>query len=96
MLWPTPQNAFYQMTIWYSRQIMDVGDLYGELEVPQRWYEAVVMMLAHRMSLELPGIPADRTAYLEKQADKYLSMAEEEERDKSPIYFAPNISVYTR
>jgi hypothetical protein len=95
-LWPTPQNAFYQMTIWYSRQIMDVGDLYGELEVPQRWYEAVVMMLAHRMSLELPGVDLNRTQYLEGQAEKYLAMAEEEERDKSPIYFAPNISVYTR
>jgi hypothetical protein len=84
------------MTIWYSRQIMDVGDLYGELEVPQRWYEAVVMMLSHRMSLELPGVDPSRTQYLEGQADKYLAMAEEEERDKSPIYFAPNISVYTR
>jgi hypothetical protein len=75
---------------------MDVGDLYGELEVPQRWYEAVVMMLSHRMSLELPGVDVTRTQYLEGQADKYLAMAEEEERDKSPIFFSPNISVYTR
>jgi hypothetical protein len=75
---------------------MDVGDLYGELEVPQRWYEAVVMMLSHRMAMELPGVDATRIQYLESQADKYLAMAEEEERDKSPIYFAPNISVYTR
>ena len=95
VLWPTPQNAFYQMTIWYSRQIMDVGDLYGELEVPQRWYEAVVMMLAHRMSLELPGVDMARVQYLEGQAEKYLGIAEEEERDKSPIYFAPNIRPYT-
>ena len=95
-LWPTPQNAFYQMTIWYSRQIMDVGDLYGELEVPQRWYEAVVMMLAHRMSLELPAVDLQRVQYLEAQATKYLGMAEEEERDKSPIYFAPAIACYTR
>jgi len=94
-LWPTPQNAFYQMTVWYSRQIMDVGDLYGELEIPQRWYEAVLMMLSHRMSLELPNVPLDRVTYLEGQADKYLTLAEQEERDKSPIYFAPNISVYT-
>lgn len=94
-LWPTPQNAFYQMTVWYSRQIMDVGDLYGELEVPQRWYEAVLMMLSHRMSLELPNVPLDRVQYLEGQADKYLTLAEQEERDKSPIYFAPNVSVYT-
>jgi len=66
------------------------------LEVPQRWYEATIMMLAHRMSLELPGVPLERVSYLEAQAEKYLALAEAEERDKSPIYFAPNISVYTR
>jgi len=95
-LWPTPSDAFVQMTVWYSRQIMDVGDLTDELEVPQRWYEATVMMLAHRMSLELPGVDLARVAYLEKMAAQYLMEAEQEERDKSPIYFAPNISVYTR
>jgi hypothetical protein len=95
-LWPVPSDPFVQMTVWYSRQIMDVGDLYGELEVPQRWYEAVIMMLAHRMSLELPAVDMARVQYLEGQAEKYLAMAEEEERDKSPIYFAPAIGCYTR
>jgi len=95
-LWPTPSDPFIQMTVWYQRQIMDVGALTDELEVPQRWYEAVVMMLAHRMSLELPQVAMDRVGYLEKMAEKYLFEAEQEERDKSPIYFAPNISVYTR
>lgn len=95
-MWPTPSDPFIQMTVWYSRQIMDVGALSDELEIPQRWYEAVVFMLAHRMSLELPQIAADRIGYLEKMADKYLYDAEQEERDKSPIYWAPNISVYTK
>jgi hypothetical protein len=95
-LWPTPSDPFIQMTVWYNRQIMDVGALTDELEIPQRWYEAVVFMLAHRMSLELPQIAMDRVGYLEKMAEKYLYEAEQEERDKSPIYFAPNISVYTR
>lgn len=95
-LWPTPSDAFVQMTVWYSRQIQDVGALQGQLEIPQRWYEAVVMMLAHRMSLELPQVASDRISYLEKMADTYLMQAENEERDKSPIYLAPNISVYTR
>jgi hypothetical protein len=95
-LWPTPSDPFVQMTVWYQRQIMDVGSLTDELEVPQRWYEAVVMMLAHRMALELPQVAMDRVGYLEKMAEKYLFEAEQEERDKSPIYFAPNISVYTR
>lgn len=95
-LWPVPSDPFIQMTIWYSRQIMDVGALSGELEIPQRWYEAVLFMLAHRMSLELPQVANDRISYLEKQAEKFLFEAEQEERDKSPIYLAPNISVYTR
>ena len=95
-LWPVPDNPFVQMVVWYSRQIMDVGDLYGELELPTRWYEAVQMMLAHRMSLELPGVDVARITYLEGQAEKYLTQVEQEERDRSPIYYAPNIAVYTR
>jgi hypothetical protein len=95
-LWPVPNDPFIQMTVWYSRQIMDVGALTDELEVPQRWYEATVFMLAHRMALEMPNVAPDRIAYLEKMSDRYLYEAEQEERDKSPIYFAPNISVYTK
>jgi hypothetical protein len=95
-LWPVPSDPFVQMTVWYSRQIMDVGDLSGELEIPQRWYLAVQNMLAHQMSQELPGVDIARIQYLEGQAEKYLTQAEQEERDKSPIYFAPNIGVYTR
>jgi hypothetical protein len=53
-------------------------------------------MLAHQMSMELPQVDPGRISYCEKQADKYLFEAEQEERDKSPIYFAPNISPYTR
>jgi hypothetical protein len=95
-LWPVPSDPFIQMTIWYSKQIMDVGDLTDELQIPQRWYLAVVNMLAHQMSLELPAVDIGRVQYLEQQAEKYLALAEAEERDKSPIYFSPNISVYTR
>jgi hypothetical protein len=95
-LWPVPSDPFVQMTVWYQRQIMDVGALTDQLEIPQRWYEATLMMLSHRMSLELPQVAMDRVGYLEKMAEKYLYEAEQEERDKSPIYFAPNISVYTR
>jgi hypothetical protein len=95
-LWPVPSDPFVQMTIWYSRQIQDVGALQDQLEIPQRWYEAIVFMLAHRMSLELPNVATDRIVYLEKMSTQYLNEAELEERDKSPIMIAPNISVYTR
>lgn len=94
-LWPVPSDPFIQMTVWYSAQVEDIGALSGELAVPDRWLLAVESMLAHRMSLILPAVPLDRVKYLEGQADRNFSDAEQEERDKSPIYWAPNISVYT-
>ena len=95
-LWPVPNEYYVQMTVWYSKQIMDVGDLTDELQIPQRWYLATIGMLAHQLSMELPAVPLDRIRYLEDQAGKYLALAEAEERDRSPIYFAVNIDPYTR
>ena len=95
-VWPTPSNSFVQMTVWYSAYVEDVGALSGQLAIPDRWYLAIQCMLAHQMSQELPSVAVDRIQYLEGQAEKYFQMAEQEERDKSPIYMAPNISVYTR
>jgi len=95
-LWPVPSDPFVQMVVWSSRQIQDVGALQNQLEVPQRWYEATIFMLAHRMALELPAVPMEKVMYLEKMAEKFLYEVEQEERDKSPIYFAPAIGVYTR
>jgi hypothetical protein len=41
-LWPVPSDTFVQMTVWYSRQIEDVGALTNEIAIPGRWYEAVL------------------------------------------------------
>jgi hypothetical protein len=95
-LWPTPSDPFYQMVVWYSRQVMDVGDLNGQLEIPAYFNQAIQMMLSHQMSMLLPGVDLARVTYLEGQAEKYLIMAENENRDRSPIYFAPNLTCYTR
>ena len=94
-LWPTPNDPFIQMTVWYSKQIMDVGDLTDELQIPQRWYLATLAMLSHQLALELPQVDLGRVQYLEAQATKYLTEAEQEERDRSPIYFAVNLMPYT-
>jgi len=44
----------------------------------------------------LPGVDVPRIQYLETQAEKLFIMMEAENRDRSPIYFAPAIGVYTR
>jgi len=95
-LWPVPNSIQPQLELWLHRQIQDVGALSGSIEIPQRWYLAIQNMLAHQMSMELPSVDVARIQYCEQQAEKYWLQAEQEERDKSPIYFAPNISPYTR
>jgi hypothetical protein len=95
-LWPVPNSIQPQLELWLHRQVEDVGALSGEIEIPQRWYLAIQNMLAHQMAMELPQVDPSRIAYCEQQADKFWHQAEQEERDKSPIYYAPNISYYTR
>lgn len=95
-MWPVPSTSFTQATVWYSRQIQDVGQLSGKLAVPDRWLLAIQTMLAHQMAQSIPGVDLQRILYLEKQAEKYFGQAELEERDRSPIYFAPNIAPYSR
>jgi hypothetical protein len=95
-IWPTPSDPFVQMVVWYSAQIQDVGGLDGQLAIPDRWLMAIQNMLAHQMAQILPSVEPARIQYLEGQAEKYFNMAEQEERDKSPIYLAPAIGVYTR
>ena len=94
-LWPVPSDSFVQMTVWYSAQIEDIGALSGQLAIPDRWLLAISSMLAHRVSMVMPQVEVGRIQYLEVQAEKNFNAAEQEERDKSPIYWAPNISVYT-
>ena len=99
-LWPIPNAgaSVKQIVLWRSRQIMDVGSLTQEVEVPQRWYEAVVAGLAAMLARELVEVPFDGGLYsmLDQRAAEALAEARNEERDNSPEYIAPNISMYTR
>jgi hypothetical protein len=95
-LWPIPNNDFQVFQLVVETQLQDVGNLTNELYVPNRWIAAVQAWLSHELSLQLPGVDLNRITYLENQYEKWLRQAEDEERDKSPIYFQPNYSYYTR
>ena len=95
-LWPIPNNDFQLFQLVIEKQLQDVGNLSNELYVPNRWIAAVQKLLSHQVALQIPGVDLQRITYLEDQANKWLAQAENEERDKSPIYYTPNISYYTR
>ena len=67
-----------------------------EIEVPQRWYEAIVAMLAAKLALEIVEVDTGMVPMLDAKAERALYVAQAEERDNSPMMIAPNIAVYTR
>ena len=97
-MWPVPNAAatVCQLVVWRQRYIMDVGSMTQEVEVPQRWLEAIVAGLAAKMALELVEADANLIPILDQKAAIALNIAQMEERDNSPMMIAPNISPYTR
>ena len=97
-MWPVPNLAatVCQIVVWRQRYIMDVGTMTQDVEVPQRWLEAIVSGLAAKMALELVEVDVNLIPILDQKAAISLNIAQMEERDNSPMMIAPNISPYTR
>lgn len=97
-LWPVPNLAatVMQVVVWAQRHIMDVGTMTQEIEVPQRWYECIVAMLAAKLAMELPDADINLIPMLDQKAQQALYIVQQEEYDNSPINIAPDISAYTR
>lgn len=84
-----------QLVVWRTRHIMDVGTLTQEIEVPQRWYDAVVAGLAAKLADEVAEVPAERAFELEPKAALALEKAMNFETDSSPVNISPGIGAYT-
>lgn len=97
-LWPVPNAAAEtsQIVLWRQRYIMDVGTLTQEIEVPQRWYDAIVAMLAAKLALEYVEVDPSMIPLLDGKAKEALYFAQQEERDNSPMSILPNIGMYTK
>lgn len=97
-LWPAPDTTseYAQLIVWRHRHIMDVGPLAGEVEVPQRWMDAIVDALAAKLAAETPEVDAQLIPILEARAAQSLREAWEGDNDGSPTYIQPRIAAYTR
>ena len=97
-LWPVPDSsaAANLAVAWRHRHVMDVGTMTQELEVPQRWLEAIIAKLAAAMVVDTPEADPSRIGPLQALAQQASVAVWSEERDRSPIQFQPNIRVYTR
>lgn len=97
-LWPAPFQAAEaaQLVLWRHRQIMDTQNLRQEVEVPQRWLEAIIAKLAARVAAETPVVAAELVPQLEQKAVAAEQRAWDGDNDGSPIQINPGISAYTR
>lgn len=97
-LWPSPQFqfTFSQITGFVQRQMQDVGAMSDELEVPDRWYLAIVCNLAAHLGRELKEVEEIIIPRLDLDAKTYLDDAWTGETDDSEVYLRPAIAPYTR
>ena len=97
-VWPAPNLAaeVAQLIVWRHRHIMDVGTLQQELEIPQRWYEAIVAKLASKLAMETDAVDMNLIPMLDAKAEVAIRAAWDGDNDGSPITITPNIGVYTR
>ena len=97
-LWPAPFSASEQaqLVLWRHRQIMDTENLQQEVEVPQRWLEAIVNGLAARVAAESPNVDAALVPLLEQRSAMSMQRAWDGDNDGSPIQINPGIGVYTK
>lgn len=94
-LWPVPNNSYDYLTMYIHRQIQDVGTMMQSLEIPSRWYEAVVWQLAERLAFELPAVDAALAQMCVQMSDRATNEVEQEEQDSMPTYMAPNLRGYS-
>lgn len=98
LLWPAPNAAAEQcqLVVWRQRHIMDVGTLAQEIDVPQRWLEAIICTLASKLALETPAVDANMIGVLDQKAAQAMQVARDGDNDGSVIQIQPAIRYYTR
>ena len=97
-LWPAPFSAAEnaQLILWRHRQIMDTENLQQDVEIPQRWLEAITSGLAAKVAGETPSVDINLIPILEQKATFSVQRAWDGDNDGSPTFIQPNIGVYTK
>jgi hypothetical protein len=97
VLWPAPgdEYTFWQIVATTQRQIMDVGSMTQDLELPAGGFLFVVTLLAWHLSMtidEAKGNPV----LLKEVSDEAARDFWAGQTDSSPTRLAPRIGVYTK
>jgi len=97
-LWPSPNAAaeHQQLIVWRHRHIMDTQNLQQDVEVPQRWLEAITSGLSARVAAETPSVDPALIGVLDQKWFVARQAAWDGDNDGSPIIMNPGIGCYTK
>ena len=88
-VWPVPDNTQqYILVYWRLKRIQDAGDGVNTMDMPFRFYNAMVAGLAYYMAMKVPGA-VDRLQILKAQYDEAWDLASGEDREKAAVRFVP-------
>lgn len=89
-LWPVPDSSqTYTLAYWYLKRIDDATNPVSQtIEVPFRFYNALVAGLAYNIALKNPEA-ADRITMLKDLYEEAFQLAADEDRDRASDRFIP-------
>lgn len=89
-LWPVPDSTqTYTLAFWYLKRIDDATNPISQtIEVPFRFYNALVAGLAYNIALKNPEA-ADRISLLKDLYEEAFQLAADEDRDRASDRFIP-------
>lgn len=88
-VWPVPDNTQqYILVYWRLRRIDDAGNGVNTMDMPFRFYNAMVAGLAYYLGMKVPGA-IERLQVLKQQYDEAWELASGEDREKAAVRFVP-------
>lgn len=89
-LWPVPDSSTtYTLAYWYMKRMDDATNPASQtIEVPFRFYNALVAGLAYHIALKRPEAQ-ERISFLKDLYDEAFQLAADEDRDRSSVRFTP-------
>jgi len=96
-VWPTPNDPGSQYTFvyWRLRRIQDAGNSGTQtMDIPFRFLNCMVAGLSYYMAMKIVTVDPGRRAELKMDYEQQLQMAQDEDRDKSPVRFVPRAMFY--
>lgn len=87
-LWPVQDNATKVFGYFAWTFVQDAGDFTNQLDIPNRWYEAMTSELAARLAMKFAP---DRYPMLKTDAVEKFNAAAAEDVESVPLRVIPNI-----